>query len=65
MNQNVMTMILQNSNTTGNIQANVDEWIKVSYKISRNKVKKAKKLKGIDNSGVYILLEVDEKNKRE
>lgn len=60
-----MTMILQNSNTTGNIQANVDEWIKVSYKISRNKVKKAKKLKGIDNSGVYILLEVDEKNKRE
>lgn len=60
MNQNVITMILKNGNPTGIIQANVDEWIGVSYKIPRNKVKEAKELKSIDNSGVYILFGIDE-----
>lgn len=60
MNQNVITMILKNDNPTGIIQANVDEWIGVSYKIPRNKIKEAKELKNIDNSGVYILFGIDE-----
>ena len=60
MNQNVITMILKNGNPTGIIQANVDEWIGVSYKIPRNKIKEAKELKNIDNSGVYILFGIDE-----
>lgn len=60
MNQNVVTMILKNGTTTGIIQGNLDEWIGVSYKIPRNKMKEAKELKGINNTGVYILLGVDE-----
>ena len=61
MNQNVITMILKNGTPTGIIQANVDEWIGVSYKIPRNKIKEAKELKCIDNTGVYILFGIDEK----
>jgi len=60
MNQNVVTMILKNGTTTGIIQGNLDEWIGVSYKIPRNKIKEAKELKEINNTGVYILLGVDE-----
>lgn len=61
MNQNVITMILKNGTPTGIIQANLDEWIGVSYKIPRNKIKEAKELKSINNTGVYILLGIDEK----
>lgn len=60
MNQNVVTMILKNGNATGIIQCNLDEWIGVSYKIPRSKIKEAKELKGINNTGVYILFGVDE-----
>lgn len=60
MNQNVVTMILKNGTATGIIQCNLDEWIGVSYKIPRSKMKEAKDLKGINNTGVYILLGVDE-----
>lgn len=59
MDQNVITMILKNGNATGIIQGNLDEWIGVSYKIPRSKIKEAKDLKGINNTGVYILLGVD------
>lgn len=61
MKQNVITMILKNGTPTGIIQANIDEWIGVSYKIPRNKIKEAKELKNINNTGVYILFGVDEK----
>lgn len=61
MEQNVITMILKNGTPTGIIQANIDEWIGVSYKIPRNKIKEAKELKNIENSGVYILFGIDEK----
>lgn len=60
MKQNVVTMILKNGTATGIIQCNLDEWIGVSYKIPRSKMKEAKDLKGINNTGVYILLGVDE-----
>lgn len=60
MNQNVVTMILKNGTATGIIQCNLDEWIGVSYKIPRSKMKEAKDLKSINNSGAYILLGVDE-----
>lgn len=39
MEENVVTMILKNGTPTGIIQANLDEWIGVSYKIPRNKLK--------------------------
>ena len=61
MNQNVITMILKNGTSTGIIQANLDEWIGVSYKIPRNKIKDSKELKNINNTGVYILLGIDER----
>lgn len=60
MKQNVVTMILKNGSATGIIQCNLDEWIGVSYKIPRSKMKEAKDLKGINNTGVYILLGIDE-----
>lgn len=60
MNQNVITMILKNGTTTGIVQSNLDEWIGVSYRIPRTKLKEAKELKGIDNTGVYILFGTDE-----
>lgn len=60
MNQNVITMILKNGTTTGIVQCNLDEWIGVSYRIPRTKLKEAKELKGIDNTGVYILFGIDE-----
>lgn len=60
MNQNVVTKILKNGTATGIIQCNLDEWIGVSYKIPRSKMKEAKDLKGINNTGIYILLGVDE-----
>ncbi len=60
MNQNVITMILKNGTPTGIVQCNLDEWIGVSYKISRNRLNEAKELKGIDNTGVYILIGADE-----
>lgn len=60
MNQNVITMILKNGTSTGIIQANLDEWIGVSYKIPRNKIKDSKDIKNINNTGVYILLGIDE-----
>lgn len=53
MNQNVVTMISKNGTATGIIQCNLDEWIGVSYKIPRSKMKEAKELKGI-NKVVYI-----------
>ena len=64
MEQNVITMILKNGTPTGIIQANIDEWIGVSYKIPRNKIKEAKELKNIENSGVYILFGIDEKQEK-
>lgn len=60
MNQNVVTMILKNGTPTGIVQCNLDEWIGISYKIPRNRLNEAKELKGIDNTGVYILLGADE-----
>lgn len=61
MEENVVTMILKNGTSTGIIQANLDEWIGVSYKIPRNKLKECKELKDINNTGVYILIGIDEK----
>lgn len=59
MEQNVITMILKNGSATGIIQGNLDEWIGVSYKIPRSKLKEAYKLNVIHNTGIYVLLGID------
>ena len=60
LKEEVLTMILKNGNSTGIIECNLDEWY-ISYKIPRNKLKEALKLKYINNTGVYILFGDDEK----
>lgn len=59
MNQNVITMILKNGTPTGIIQCNLDEWIGISYKIPRAKIKEMVELKYINNTGIYILFGID------
>lgn len=60
MVEQVLTMILRDGNSTGIIECNLDDWFGISYKIPRNKIKKASSLKAIKNSGVYILFGEDE-----
>ena len=60
METSVITMILRNGMPTGIVQCNLDEWIGVSYKITRNRLNESKELKNIENTGVYILFGVDE-----
>lgn len=55
LEEQVLTMILRDGKSTGIIECNVDEWFGISYKIPRNKLKDASKLKYINNTGVYIL----------
>ena len=59
--EQVLTMILKNGKSTGIIEYGLDEWYGISYKIPRNKLKKASELKYINNTGIYILLGDDEK----
>lgn len=59
--EQVLTMILKDGKSTGIIECGLDEWYGISYKIPRNKLKKASDLKYINNTGVYILLGDDEK----
>lgn len=56
----VLTMILVDGTSTGIIEASLDDWYGICYKIPRNKIKEASLLDCISNSGVYILLGDDE-----
>ncbi len=56
VDEQVLTMILKDGTSTGIIECGLDEWYGISYKIPRNKLKNASKLKYINNTGVYILI---------
>ena len=53
VDEQVLTMILKDGTSTGIIECGLDEWYGISYKIPRNKLKNASKLKYINNTGVY------------
>ena len=61
MNKQVLQFILEEENPNGIIECTVDDWFGISYKIPRNKLKEALKIKYINNTGVYILFGDDEK----
>ena len=55
MIEQVVTLILKNGNAQGILECQIDEWYGISYKIPRNKIRDAKALDYINNTGVYIL----------
>lgn len=55
MIEQVVTLILKNGNAQGILECQIDEWYGISYKIPRNKIREAKDLDYINNTGVYIL----------
>ena len=56
MVEQVVTVILRNGTSTGILECSIDEWFGICYRIPRNKLKEAKNLKCINNTGIYILL---------
>lgn len=58
--EQVITMILKDGTSTGIVECTIDDWFGISYKIPRNKLKEASKLKYAHNTGVYILFGEDE-----
>lgn len=60
MKEKVLTLILKDGDPTGIIECSIDEWFGISYKIPRNRLKEASKLKCINNTGIYILFGEDE-----
>lgn len=60
MNKQVLQFIIEENNPTGIIECTVDNWLGISYKIPRNKLKEAATLNYINNTGVYILFGDDE-----
>ena len=58
--KNRLQFILEEENPNGIIECSVDDWFGISYKIPRNKLKEASKLKYAHNTGVYILFGEDE-----
>ena len=60
MNKQVLQFVIEENNPAGIIECSIDEWVGISYKVSRNRLKEASKLDYINNTGVYILFGEDE-----
>ena len=60
MDKQVLQFIIEEENPNGIIQCSIDDWLGISYRIPRNKLKEASKLNYINHTGVYILFGEDE-----